>query len=137
MELSGNGSKVRFRDMPTRRRPGAPQPKAKATTSASTTKAGSSKSSSNARTSAATSKSTSGFPSDLAFKVETRWYSDIGGLGVADLDNFLDLCNILSAKLGRRILFMRTPGSELAKEVDALWFRVSSFFRFALSVERL
>lgn len=42
------------------------------------------------------------------------------------MDICLDLCNALSAKLGRRSLFMRTPGSALSKQILVNWVRVSS-----------
>lgn len=53
----------------------------------------------------------------MASEVSTRWNTEMGGMSIEHIDTFIDLCNSLSSTLGRRLLFMRTPDSDLAYEV--------------------
>lgn len=60
-----------------------------------------------------------------ASEVVTRWSTESGGLSLAHVDVFVDTCNSLSFALGRRLLFMRTPDSDLIKEVNCELAKVS------------
>lgn len=57
-------------------------------------------------------------PNPPASAVATRWDTEMGGMSLDHVDIFMDICNSLSSALGRRLLFMRTPDSDLVSEVN-------------------
>lgn len=61
-----------------------------------------------------------------AVKTITQWDGRGGGLGYSDIDILLDLLNCLSTRLARKILFMRTPSSDLHRLVKSQWYKVST-----------
>lgn len=56
----------------------------------------------------------------------TQWTKDSGEISLEDIDIFVDLFNTLSTKLGRRLLFLRSPDSDLIDEVNRQWACVST-----------
>lgn len=61
----------------------------------------------------------------VAVRTVTKWGADSGDVASADVDIFVDMFNLLSLNLGRRLLFLRSPDSDLINEVNRQWPHVS------------
>lgn len=57
----------------------------------------------------------------------TKWEGDSEKISLVDVDVHVDMFNALSTTLATRILFLRSPGSDLIDEVNRQWAEVSRF----------